>query len=231
MTVGRPNGNFYYLLAGLLILFGIEPFLGGLDKSGALIQLAFTGVLVVGVFSLAGDRRAFRLGLALAAIGLASGVGYWSTEWVALRGVDLAAILAFCLLGIAVKLRQVVLEPGAITLNRLVGGICIYLLLGVLWAVLFGVVALVEPVAFYYAGGEAGDPVENLLYYSFVTLTTLGYGDITPIHPVARTLAYLEAVIGQLYIAVLIASLVGRYLVGGSFSAATVTTPFSDRSL
>ena len=96
---------------------------------------------------------------------------------------------------------------------------------------LFSVVALVEPVAFYYAGGETGDPVENLLYYSFVTLTTLGYGDITPIHPVARTLAYLEAVIGQLYIAVLIASLVGRYLVGGSFSAATVTTPVSDRSL
>ena len=51
----------------------------------------------------------------------------------------------------------------------------------------------------------------HFLYYSFVTLTTLGYGDITPVHPVARMLSYLEAVIGQLYLAVLVASLVGRY--------------------
>ena len=78
-------------------------------------------------------------------------------------------------------------------------------------AVLFGFLVIVEPAAVHYAGREVGDPVEHLLYYSFVTLTTLGYGDVTPVHAVARTLAYLEAVIGQLYIAVLIASLVGRY--------------------
>jgi hypothetical protein len=52
------------------------------------------------------------------------------------------------------------------------------------------------------------------MYYSFVTLTTLGYGDVTPVHPFARTLAYLEAVIGQLYVAVLVASLVGRHVAG-----------------
>jgi hypothetical protein len=208
------KSNFYYLLGGLLVLFGIEPFLEGLPKSGALIQLAFTAMVVVGVFSLSTNRWAFRLGLGLVAIGLVTGVGYWSTGWVAMRIIDLAAILAFCLLAIGVMLRQVVLEPGAITPNRIVGGMCIYLLLGVVWAVLFGFLVIVEPAAVHYAGREAGDPVEHLLYYSFITLTTLGYGDVTPVHAVARTLAYLEAVTGQLYLAVLIASLVGRYLAG-----------------
>ncbi len=202
--------NFFFLFLGLLILMAAEPFLQGVPKSGALIQLAFTSVLVVGVFSLAADGRVFYLGLGVAVIGLVAALGFYTTGSLVLRVVDLVAILCFCLLAIGVKMRQVVFAPGAVTLNRVVGSLCIYLLIGVLWAILYSFVELVEPTAFLYAGREAGDPIEHLLYYSFVTLTTLGYGDTTPVHPVARTLAYLEAVIGQLYIAVLIAGLVGR---------------------
>ncbi len=65
------------------------------------------------------------------------------------------------------------------------------------------------PEHFDFDNPNEGDEYA-FIYYSFVTLTTLGYGDVTPVHPVARTLAYLEAVIGQLFIAVLIAGLVGR---------------------
>ncbi len=208
------KNNFYFLFVGLLILLVVEPFLQGMHSSGALIQLAFTSVLVVGVFSMAPNRRVFQLGLGLAAIGVAGAVGYLRTESVALRVVDLVAIICFCLLAIGVAIRQVVFVPGSVTLNRVVGALSIYLLLGVVWAILFGLVELVDPAAFHYVGHAAGDPLENFLYYSFVTLTTLGFGDIRPVHPVARTLAYLEAVIGQLYIAVLIASLVGRYVAG-----------------
>ncbi len=210
--------NFFYLFGGLLILMAAEPFLQGVPKSGALIQLAFTSVLVVGVFSLAADGRVFYLGLGVAVIGLVAALGFYTTGSLVLRVVDLVAILCFCLLAIAVKMRQVVFLTGAVTMNRVAGALCIYLLLGVLWAVLFAFVDLVEPTAFLYAGREVGDPIEHLLYYSFVTLTTLGYGDITPVHPVARTLAYLEAVIGQLYIAVLIAGLVGRHVANQGYA-------------
>ena len=96
----------------------------------------------------------------------------------------------------------------------MIGALCLYLLLGVLWTILFAFVELARPAAFHYAKDVPGDALENFMYYSFVTLTTLGYGDLTPVHPVARTLAYLEAVVGQLYIAVLVASLVGRYAAG-----------------
>ncbi len=202
--------NFSYLFVGLLLVLGIEPFLEGLPNSGALIQSAFSGILVAGVFSLRGDGRVFHVGLALAAISLVAAVGYLITGGMVLRIVDLAAILAFCVLAIGVKLEYVLTAPGPITRNRLVGALCIYLLLGVTWAILFGFVEIADPDAFSYQGVEPGDPLEAFLYYSFVTLTTLGYGDVTPLHPVARTLAYLEAVIGQLYLAVLIATLVGR---------------------
>ncbi len=202
--------NFFYLFLGLLILMAAEPFLQGAPKSGALIQLAFTSVLVVGVFSLAADGRVFYLGLGVSVIGLLAALGFYTTDSLVLRIVDLGSILCFCLLAIAVMTRQVAFLTGAVTMNHIVGALCIYLLLGVVWAVLFAFVQLVDPAAFEYAGRTPGDPIEHLLYYSFVTLTTLGYGDITPVHSVARTLAYLEAVVGQLYIAVLIAGLLGR---------------------
>jgi hypothetical protein len=208
------RNNFSFLFVALLILLAVEPFLGGAPRSGALIQLSFTSLLVVGVFSLAATGRAFHLGIGLGVVGLATAAGFLWTGAMVLRVVNLVAIACFCLLAIGVALRHVVALPGAVTLNRVVGALCIYLLLGVLWAMLFAFVDLVEPGAFHDAGRGAGEASRHLLYYSFVTLTTLGYGDIAPVHPVARTLAYLEAVIGQLYIAVLIASLVARHIAG-----------------
>jgi voltage-gated potassium channel len=206
--------SFIYLFAGLLILLLAEPFLGGLPKSGALIQLAFTTMMVVGVFSLNGEGLAFRLGVALAGVGLVAGVGYYATDSRLLRIVDLAAILGFCLIAIVVMFRQVVMMPGTVTINRLMGALCLYLLLGVSWAILFNFVGFADPGAFDHGGRSVGDAIEGMLYFSFVTLTTLGYGDVSPLHPVARTLAYLEAVVGQLYVAVLIASLVSRRFAG-----------------
>jgi voltage-gated potassium channel len=214
--VGDKSGsvprNNYFLFLGLLAVLVIEPFLAGADKGHALTLLAFTSVLLVGVFSLAEDRRVFRVGATLAVVALVAALGNLRAESLPLEIINLVAIVSFCVLAICVKMRPVVFAPGAVTLDRVVGGLCIYLLLGLLWAMLFGCIELVDPAAFEYADRGLERPRGQLLYYSFVTLTTLGYGDISPIHPVARTLAYLEAVIGQLYIAVLIAGLIGRYI-------------------
>jgi hypothetical protein len=210
--------NFSYLLAGLLALLIVEPFIQGLPRSAEFLQLAFTGVIAVGVFSLARMGWEFYLGLVLAAIGVAAAMGFLWLGHDALRIVDLAAITLFCLLSISVKMRYVVFLPGPVTMNRVVGALCIYLLIGVVWATFYGFVELIEPGSFRYTGHPASHPLEHFLYYSFVTLTTMGYGDIAPVHPVARTLAYLEAVVGQIYIAVLIAGLIGRRAAGLGFS-------------
>ena len=90
----------------------------------------------------------------------------------------------------------------------------VYLLLGLIWMSAYKLLLRAVPGAIHFASGEPSDLRlgHGLGYYSFVTLTTLGYGDITPVHPVARSLASGEALVGQLYPAILIARLVSMQL-------------------
>jgi len=120
-------------------------------------------------------------------------------------------ILLFCFYLWAVFLAgKQVLFTGAVDANRIVGAICIYLLMGLLWTLMYLFIAQAIPGAFN--GVEQlvwYDNFADVAYYSYVTLTTLGYGDISPVAPIARFLVYMEAVVGVFYMAVLVASLIG----------------------
>ncbi len=113
-------------------------------------------------------------------------------------------------IGLAVKQ---VFASRSIELNNIVGAICIYLLLGVIWALIYTLLNTLVPGSF---GGEiagnAHSQFHDFLYFSMVTLTSLGYGDISPVGAAARALATIEVVFGQFYIAVLVAGLVAAYL-------------------
>jgi len=98
----------------------------------------------------------------------------------------------------------------------LVDAITAYLLLGFAYSLIVAVVAANVPEAYnenFYSADtlSASNPLYNNLYYTFMTFTSTGYGDITPIHPIAKSLAILISVSGQLYIAVIISMLVGKY--------------------
>ncbi len=125
------------------------------------------------------------------------------------------AVLFALVLGVlaAVVLVQV-FRAGPITAGRIVGAVVFYLLLGLMWANVYTIVVLVRPEAFQFpvAPRSANELVAQLIYFSFVTLTTTGYGDVLPLHPLARSLANLEALVGQLYPAILIARLVSLEL-------------------
>jgi len=90
--------------------------------------------------------------------------------------------------------------------HRICAAIMVYLFLGMLWSRLYEITGLMIPGAFHMEDGSA--TITSYLYFSFVTLATIGYGDISPVHPVARNLSVLEAITGQMYIAILIARLV-----------------------
>lgn len=128
------------------------------------------------------------------------------------EGQLLATWLIFCLLSGWIALRDV-LFGGPVDENRLAGAICVYLLIGVARSVLYLYLALFDAASFrgLVSEGWAAGSAE-FLYLSFVTLTTLGYGDLAPVTPLARTLAYLEAVFGQMDLTVLVAALVGKLL-------------------
>lgn len=112
-------------------------------------------------------------------------------------------------------LLQRTLRRGEINVHRDQGAIASLLLLGYMFAQGFELVAMVEPGAFQILGAPASYEtlVPRLLYYNFTTLTTLGYGDIAPVHPYTRSLAVLESLVGVMYPAVLIARLVSLHVI------------------
>jgi hypothetical protein len=113
-------------------------------------------------------------------------------------------------LALSVVVARAVFGPGRITYHRVVGAVLLYLTIGLIFVALYGFVALAAPGAFTNLPALHGDfaVAGNLIYFSFVTLTTTGYGDIAPLHPYARSLANVEAIIGQIYPATLLARLV-----------------------
>ncbi len=102
--------------------------------------------------------------------------------------------------------------------NMICASLCIYLLMGVVWASLYSLCEAFQPGSFIYAYADevemvfGGEKSLTPIYYSFVTLTTLGYGDMVPISPPAKILAILEATVGQVYLTVLVARLVGLHI-------------------
>ncbi len=104
---------------------------------------------------------------------------------------------------------RAVFEPGRITYHRIVGAILLYLTIGLVFVALYTMVGAITPKAFNGLSVAARTSLpSDLVYFSFTTLTTVGYGDIVPVHPLARSLSNLEAIIGQLYPATLLARLV-----------------------
>jgi len=206
--------NFVYLLFALLVFLVALPVLDDLAIISPAITrpVAFTCLLAIGVWSLRDSVLTFRIGMALAATGVVANVLSVASESLTFYFMSVAALFAFLLLAIRSALHQVVIGTD-ISANRLFGALCVYLMLGVLWALMYSVLAAIDPHAFAGALAPAGknDWTAEWLYYSFITLTTLGYGDILPVSATARVLAYGEAVIGVFYMAVLVAALVGSY--------------------
>jgi hypothetical protein len=107
-----------------------------------------------------------------------------------------------------------------VTFNTVCASLCVYLLLGVVWALAYSMVDVLNPAAFTWTvsarepprAWRVGKGDGAILYFSFATLTTLGYGDIIPTSPFSRMLATLEAITGQLYLTVLVARLVGMHI-------------------
>ena len=211
-SVGQTN--FFYLLVALLLLLVAIPLADALDiVSAPLVRgLVFSGLLLVGVWSLKGGGRYFSVGMAFVVTGVALNVIAINSHSTIFQYTSSLALIGFLFVAIAFTLQQVAFGT-EINANRLVGAICVYLLLGVIWALAYTLVHLISPGSFSGFSPTQGTGWDSeWLYFSFVTMTTLGYGDILPVSAMARALAYMQAVVGQFYIAVLVAGLVGAYV-------------------
>ncbi len=203
-----------YSLTALLVmlvvtLFVVTP-LASSAIIGSEIMLCFVaGLTITGVAAVSGRRSMIIFVMLLAA----SGIGLdWFAHFenkTALFVLDDLLRLAFVLM-LAVIVTLQVVRPGDVTHHRVQGAICVYLLAGLSWAYAFDVLFVLDRSAFRIGDVNFTAPVRTGIfrYFSFVTLTTLGYGDILPVSPIARSLATSEALFGQLYPAVMIARLI-----------------------
>ena len=214
-------GPFAVLLATLVATLLLEPFIDEQSLFGlARFRLFTSALLLAGIYAVSRRRRGvFALGLAIALPALTV------EAWLSLRPdrrlviANFGLTIAF-LIFLSSALLYAILEQERVTLDTIFGGICVYLLLGVAWSLAYSILEYLHPGSFLADGlplpgvrrpGEFRQ--EELIYFSFVTLTTVGYGDVLArTHP-ARALAAAEAVTGSLYIAVFIARLVGLHMV------------------
>lgn len=201
--------RFSILLVTLMLLLLIFPFIEHFKLTGLrlLLNVFTTLILISSVHAVSENRRHLILALLVIVPAIALG---WGHELLQVQMSQVGAItlqiiafgfIAYSILGYA-------LRGGRVDHEKVAAAVCVYLLLGVVWGDLFELVNILIPGSFNTATLSPGD----FLYYSFITLSTLGYGDITPVNGPAQALAYTEALVGQLYLTILVARLVGLYI-------------------
>jgi hypothetical protein len=216
MHLKTPHWSNSLLLVALLFLLIVEPFFLGHWMFDILVSL----VLIAAVATVSQRPGLLVTCLVLAAPAFVMRWGLYVTDrhWLAVAAALFA--MAFFVFTVIVLLWRA-LGGATVTSDTIAGAVCAYLLLGVAWAFAFSLVELTHPGSFLVNGTPLGAVAgtsrilrQELLYLSLVTLSTVGYGDIVPVMAPARMLAVLEAVTGQIYLAVLIGGLVGLRMQG-----------------
>ena len=220
-----PGGRYSFLLCSLLALFAISSLLPNNWVAATLTDALMAVVFICGVMSLGSRQIAWLIaaiifvpeivGIALswafdAGDSLGSGIG---------ATIRSAAVIVFCVYMTAHIFRDVTLAK-RVTHDAICGALCVYLLLGLLWAFAYLLIAHHAPGSFNFGDrivasvspDDSKDMFSLMIYFSFVTLTTLGFGDISPVSPIARTACWMEAIIGQLFLATFVAGLVGMHI-------------------
>ena len=206
--------NFLYLLVALVFLLTAVPVANDFDMVSAPLArgLVFSLLLLIGVWSLRKGETYFKIGMIFVIAGVMFNVLAYNMQSQFLSYGSLIALIGFLLVAIIFTLVRITAGT-EVNRNRLTGAVCVYLMLGVIWAMCYTVLELIAPGSFtgFSPNSSAGWDSE-WLYFSFVTMTTLGYGDILPATAIGQTLAYMQAVFGQFYVAMLVAGLVGAYI-------------------
>ncbi len=216
MAQGKTElGHAAGLFCALVFLLVVMPFVSEGGPGAVFMRVAVSVVLLAGLFAASDRRWILWVGMVLA---LPTFGVQWSTHFYDVRGGEMArAVSSALFFGFTtmVVLRGLTLQD-RVSLDTIIGGINVYLLIGITFMLVHYFVELAIPGAYIIhgvpfseaMGATLGDAQSTLLYFSFTTVTTLGYGDINPVASPARMVSAAEAVIGQLYVAIFIARLV-----------------------
>lgn len=212
-NIHPPKHSFLILLIFLIATFTIYPFLGNYFLSQIAFKILFSLILIGAVYVLSSKKSIFLLGIVFMIPTLVfNWISYLLPHASTFILLDVFSIL-FWFFILRTMIRSIFRQKDFT--ESLFGSLCVYFIIGLLFADMFSLIENIYPGSFSYAFGMKEIPLQNVrqiqqfIYFSFVTLTTLGYGDITPLILPAKFLSILEAILGQLYIAVMIGRFVG----------------------
>ena len=205
------KNNFIFLACGLVLLLfigSVVDYFPG-DLGPMIVQAATVATILIAAWGQKGVQNQLVIDSIFVLAMLLFIVGGTVLDIAGFSFAHLFLLLFFFIWVTWLLLRQV-LFTGTIDANKIIGAICIYMLLGLIWALMYLAIAEAEPGAFN--GLPQAPWLENFstaTYYSFVTITTLGYGEIFQVLPLARFLVFMEAIVGVFYITIVVASLIG----------------------
>ena len=200
----------FYLFIVLLALIGVSPFMEGLR--GTYLLAGFNAFIVLAAAAALG-RTALSFLLVFVLIAAAVGLRFASMEEGRAALFNWALLLyALVYISVLFLLLRYVFGPDCnMDADRLWGAAAAYLMIGILWCFIYALVELEHTQTFMVRGDPANLQLTELLYFSFSTLTTIGFGDIVPLSRGAQITAMFEGIVGTLFLAILIAKLVGIY--------------------
>ncbi|TVZ42088.1 ion channel [Alteromonadaceae bacterium 2753L.S.0a.02] len=207
--------RFGLLLAGLFATLLIPPYFQDSPAFTTIWSVSFTGLLLIAIYAIGGKQKLLVPSLVLLVPALLT---QWGGKFAGDNAVVfyLDNITRICFLSfVTYHLGRYIFKARVVSTNVIYAAMCIYLLIGFIWAAVFSNIHHYFPEAYNFANAEMYQAIQgniemsHFVYFSFVTLSTLGYGDITPVHTVAQSWAAVEAMVGQFYVAIVLARLVG----------------------
>ncbi len=203
------------LLGALIFLLISSPFLQGSVEGSSIISITFLSTLLLIIHTFNLDKITFWIYVSLACLAFLSSLivqynliqNLSESFSIFERSIDIIFMsLAILVIG------KRIFSDKKVRSDTIKGGICIYLLIGILWAFFYDLLFLLDSDSFSESINlQKNNSLNILIYYSFTTLTTLGYGDIVPQSYKGMMFSNLEAIIGQMYTAIILARLVGLY--------------------
>ena len=203
--------KFLSLLITILLYLGFIPIIDRFVGFKFLLDILFSAILLSAIFAVSEKKRQTVIALAL---GIPMLVMIWVDKFIVTDRLLIGSqLLGAVFFGYTIiRLLTFVFTESRVTRNVIYAAVIVYLLMGLFWADLYFLLNHLQPGTLDISGVETGNPNLVIVYFSYVTLTTLGYGDISPLTDIGYSLAILEAIIGQLYLTVLIARLVGLHI-------------------
>lgn len=206
----QKTGSYGLLLLSLFLMISFRPFLDGLVGAILLADIFLSCVLLSGIYALSKQKLVLHIACVLAVLIFLFKAVYYMSGNKHIFTIQIVISMLFIAQMLIMILRHILTEK-EVTGDLIMGGACAFVLLGLVWAFAYYLLEIYQPNSFKGIE-ERSDDMWDFFYYSFVTLTTVGYGDILAVSKQARGLTVLEAVIGQLYLAIMISRLVSLHI-------------------